>query len=88
LSSNLISGFAKIANLSNNISKYVTGMHLRAMKVQQNGQKCHVVIPSQKSKNSKNSINFFLMHSCRTNYVALSMIVTSHCLSIHTQKSQ
>jgi len=30
----------------------------------------------------------FLIHSCSTNYVALSMIIfTSHCLSTHTQKS-
>jgi len=30
-----------------------------AMKEQQNGHKCHATIPSQKSENSKNSINFF-----------------------------
>jgi len=34
-------------------------MHPRAMKVQQNGHKCHVAITSQKSEKSKNSINFF-----------------------------
>jgi len=34
-------------------------MHPRVMKVQQNGHKCHAAIPSQKSENSKNLINFF-----------------------------
>jgi len=34
-------------------------MHTRAMKVQRKGHKCHAAIPSQWSKNSKNSINFF-----------------------------
>jgi len=63
-------------------------MHPRAMKVQQNGHKCHVTIPSQKRENSENSINF-VINSCSTNYVALSMVViTLHCLSTHTQNSQ
>jgi len=34
-------------------------MHPCAMKVQQNGPVCYAAIPSQKCKNSKNSINFF-----------------------------
>jgi len=34
-------------------------MHPRAVKVQQNGHKFHAAIPSWKSENSKNSINFF-----------------------------
>jgi len=39
------------------------------MEVQQNGHihKCHAAIRLQKSENSKNSINFFLMHSYSPN---------------------
>jgi len=58
-SSNLISGFAKIANLSNGIFKGETRMQPHAMKVQQNGHKRHATIPSQKSENSKDTVNFF-----------------------------
>jgi len=43
-SSNLISGFAKNANLSNGIFKDETRMHPRARKKQQNGDKCHAAI--------------------------------------------
>ena len=45
-SSNLISRFAKKANLSNNIFKDETRMRPRAMEVQLNGHKCHASIPS------------------------------------------
>jgi len=34
-------------------------MHPRAMKMQRNCHKCHTSVPSQKSENSKNWINFF-----------------------------
>ena len=50
--SNLIFGFAKNANLSNDLFEDETRMHPRAMKVQRNGHKRHATIPSQKSKNS------------------------------------
>jgi len=81
-----MSSFAKNANLSNDIFRYETRMHPCSMKVQQNRQKCHAAIPPEKSDNSKNWINFFYIHSCSTNYEALSVdIITSHCLCTHTQ---
>jgi len=45
-SSSLISGFAKNTNLSNGILKNETRMHPHARKVQQNGHKCYIAIPS------------------------------------------
>jgi len=41
-------------------------MQPRAMKVQENGHKCHAAIPSQKSENSKNSINFLFTVAIQT----------------------
>jgi len=56
--------------------------------------KCNKIVTSamppfhhSKNKNSKKSI-CFLINSCSTNYVTLSVIITSHCLSTHTQKSK
>jgi len=39
------------------------------------------------SMQRENSISFFLIHSCSTNYVAISIIIIiySHCLFTHTQ---
>jgi len=61
-------------------------MYPHAMKVQQNGDKCHAAIPSpEKREHLKILSNFFHVHCCSTNYVALSVIViTSHSPSTHT----
>jgi len=63
-SSNLISGFAKNANLSKGIFKVETRMHAHAMKVQQNGHKCHTP-PShhRKGKTVKTRSIYFLIRS-------------------------
>jgi len=45
--------------LSNGIFKGETRTHPHAVKVQENGHKCHAIIPSKKSEKSKNLINFF-----------------------------
>jgi len=52
----------------------------RARKVQQKVDKRHAAIPSlEKRRTVKTRSISFLIHSCGTNYVALSMmIVTSH----------
>jgi len=83
--SNLISGFANNATLSNSIFKDQTRVHPRARTVRQNGHKCHFI--TWKAKAGKiQSISFFI-HSCSTSYVTLSMnIIMPHCLSTHTQK--
>jgi len=65
-----------------------TRMHPRSMKVQQNGcnlqAPCHHPITTAAKTVKTRSISF-VVHSCSTNYVALSMIIiTSHCLSTHT----
>jgi len=64
-------------------------MDLRARKAQQIGHKCHAAILSLEQGRQCNSINFFLIYSGSTKKVAPSVIIiTSHCLSIHVQKSQ
>jgi len=75
--------------LSNDIFKDETRMHPRAMKLQQNGHKCYAAIPSQKTVNSKNSINSF-SHS-QLQYKLCGLINDCYdvtCLATHTQKSQ
>jgi len=48
---------------------------------------CHSI--TWKAKAVKIRSISFLIHSCSTSYVSLSVsIVTPHCLSTHTQKSQ
>ena len=50
--------------------------------MQQNSHKCHAAI-TWKARTVKTRSISFLIHSCSTNYVALSMIlITSHCLFI------
>jgi len=49
-------------------------MYPHAMKVQQNGDKCHAAIPSpEKREHLKILSNSFHVHCCSTNYVALSV---------------
>ena len=62
-------------------------MHPRAMEVRLNGHKCHATIPSQKNENSINVFSYSQLQY-KLLYVTLSVIITSHCLSTHTQKPQ
>jgi len=75
--------------LSNDIFKDEAKMHHRAMKMQRNCHKCHTTVPSQKSENSKNSQFLFSFTALQYQLRGLLMIIiTSCCLSTHTQKSQ
>jgi len=71
-------------------------MHPRVMKVQQNGHKCHAAIPSQKSENSKNLINFFSHSQLQykpcgliTDCYFVTLPIHSHVtLPIHSEQNQ